>query len=87
MNKRFTRGQAIVLFCRECMGYDAHRGGKVGTPYIKAGMLVKECEDKGCPLWSYRNGMEEGKTRPTKPCKISTEGSRLATHTVETAIV
>ena len=46
MKKRLTRGKAIILFCRECMEYDGHRGGKAGTAYVKAGMMVRECEDK-----------------------------------------
>jgi len=68
------------------MGYDGHRGGKAGTPYVKAGMMVKECEDKVCPLWAYRNGMEEGKSRPRKGKKISMKGNRLAPQRVEMPI-
>jgi len=59
MNKRLTRGQAINMFCRECMGYDGYRGGKVGTPFKKAAMMVKDCPDKECPLWPYRTGIAE----------------------------
>ena len=61
--KRLTRKQAIILFCRECMGCDGHRGGKVGTPYKKATMMAKECEDENCPLWGYRAASETQHTR------------------------
>ena len=83
--QRPTRSRAIVIFCRGCMGYDGNRGGKVGIHYKKAGMMVKECEDLACPLWIYRNGLEEGKTRPRKPRKISVESSRRAPQGVETS--
>jgi hypothetical protein len=39
---KITRAQAIRLQCIECMGF------QVG--------LIKDCPDKGCPLWPYRIG-------------------------------
>lgn len=56
--KRLTRGQAIVAFCKECFGHDGYRGSNTGTPSKKAAMMVKQCSDTGCPLWRYRNGSE-----------------------------
>ncbi|MFH0813081.1 MAG: hypothetical protein V2A69_09630 [Pseudomonadota bacterium] len=77
--KRLTRGQAIVLHCRECFGYDGHRGGSVGTPYVKAGMIVKECTDTLCPLFPFRNGMEERE----RDCQRQTEKSLQSEHAIE----
>jgi len=56
---RLTRKQAIITFCRECQGWDGHRGGTAGTPWKAAGLMVRQCPDKACPLWPYRTGSAE----------------------------
>jgi len=76
--KRLTRGEAIVLFCRECFGYDGHRGGNAGTSYVTAGKMVKECEDSNCPLWPFRNGPEESRNDSTE-CEEESAVSEHAT--------
>lgn len=39
---RGSRAAAIRLFCLECMGGSAH--------------MVRDCDTRECPLWSYRHG-------------------------------
>jgi hypothetical protein len=56
-----TRGQAIQVFCRECMGYTKHRGdGKNSLGWKLTGGLVRECTDPECPLYKFRPGAKKG---------------------------
>jgi hypothetical protein len=56
-----TRGQAIQLFCRECMGYTKHRGGgSESQTWTIAGSMVKGCTDPQCPLYIFRPGAKRG---------------------------
>jgi len=66
--KRITRGKAIQLFCHECCGWDARRrpDGKSLISYISAGYEVSKCESKICPLWPFRNGVEQNESIPHK---------------------
>ena len=59
--KRLTRGQAIKLFCLECMGYQGHRNDgasniarrSIVTPG-EAYEEVKKCGDLECPFHAFR---------------------------------
>jgi hypothetical protein len=42
---------AIKFFCRECMGMDRTKPGKVENA-----VLVRECCDPMCPLYDFRMG-------------------------------
>jgi hypothetical protein len=64
--KRLTRGKAITLFCHECCGYDGHRRKKPTISYSTAGYEVSKCEEKKCPLWPFRLGVEITESRPKK---------------------
>jgi len=66
--KRLTRGKSIQIFCHECFGWDARRrpDGKSLISYLSAGYEVSKCESEICPLWSFRNGLEEKETNPNK---------------------
>jgi hypothetical protein len=57
---RLTRGQAIRLFCLECMGYTKHRsnGTRVSVTRGEASAEVRRCTDPECPLYRYRLGAE-----------------------------
>jgi len=68
MEKRRTRGRAIVLFCHECNGYDSHGSQGTGSiSYQSAGIEVSKCTDTECPLWSFRLGREAEEARPKRP--------------------
>ena len=65
-----TRGQAINLFCRECMGYTNHRERGISETWQMAGNAIRECTDSGCPLFRFRPGarrsgesINDGRTR------------------------
>jgi len=50
-----SRREAVMLFCRECMGYDGHREKKKShVTYTEASYSVKECPSVKCPLYPYR---------------------------------
>jgi hypothetical protein len=66
---KFNRNNAIALYCRHCFGYDGLFEGTIGTTFTKAGMEVKECESKNCPLFYFRNGKDE---RPDRKVRIMT---------------
>jgi len=40
--------------------------GKSLISYISAGYEVTKCESKICPLWPFRNGIEENESIPHK---------------------
>jgi hypothetical protein len=69
-SKRLTRGEAIKLFCLECMGYTKHRSNPVGS-VTKGGASseVKKCTDTECPLYRYKSGIEMGENRIKRPRK------------------
>jgi len=47
--------KAIVLFCHECMGYDAHKKRGTGKiSYQKTTVDVSNCVVDDCPLWLFR---------------------------------
>jgi len=53
---KLSRGQAMTLFCLECMGYDGHRNNGTGTiSRTKAAFEVTKCTDPECPLFEWRN--------------------------------
>jgi hypothetical protein len=59
MAKRLTRGEAIRLFCLECVGYTRHRSNPTGS--VTKGIAsaeVRKCTDLECPLYRYRLGTE-----------------------------
>lgn len=63
-DKQFPgRTKAVNLFCRNCNGWD---GSKIGTPYSKAGMDVRECGSRECHLYFFRNGSDERPGRKKK---------------------
>jgi hypothetical protein len=53
MNKKErTPLKAIRRYCRqECAGKKSRQGSAM--------RLAKACEDKGCPLWQFREGREK----------------------------
>lgn len=78
--ERLTRAKAIKEWCLECMGCDFRRakltGRKAcGTGPIQAAQMVRECEDKNCPLYNFRTGIE---TTPGITKKILTDSVRNA---------
>ncbi len=78
MKKRLTRGQAIMLFCHECMGFDRHRTKGTGcVSYHSAGFEVSKCPDNQCPLWVFRLGREIEETIPKEPVR-STVGAHIS---------
>jgi hypothetical protein len=59
MAKRLTRGEAIRLFCLECVGYTKHRSNLTGSVAKRvASAEVTKCTDPECPLYPYRLGKE-----------------------------
>lgn len=54
-----ARADAVKLFCKECMGYDEHRGGNSSVTYMEAAHSVSGCESRKCPLYAYRNSYRE----------------------------
>ena len=52
---RYSRTEAMRLFCLECMGYSDHRGSKGPVTKAEALAEVKKCTDSDCPLFEYRN--------------------------------
>ncbi len=50
-----SRSKAVMLFCRECMGYGRHlKKNNVGPTYTEASHEVRKCTSKSCPLYPYR---------------------------------
>jgi hypothetical protein len=60
-SKRLTRGEAIKLFCLECMGYTKHRSNPVGS--VTKGGASSEVKKR------YKSGIEMGENRIKRPRK------------------
>jgi len=69
-----TRGQAVKVFCRECMGYTKHRENKgISETWAVAGKMVRGCTDTGCPLFRFRPGVRRSSgTRKSDSTAIQT---------------
>lgn len=67
---KYTRTQAMRLFCLECMGFSDHRGMN-GATRAEALAEVKKCTDKKCPLYPYR-------TKGSLPNEFKSKGLQKA---------
>lgn len=67
---KYTRTQAMRLFCLECMGFSDHRGMN-GATRAEALAEVKKYTDKKCPLYPYR-------TKGSLPNEFKSKGLQKA---------